>query len=109
MISPGALSPPMPSTAMGRIGVTSLLDVCLLDVYRLAAVVPAAVAAHDVGHLGRAATGADAARGRVQRPRGGPPAPALHLRGLPLGDGHSEARRLPASPLLTRISGRRGP
>src|SRR4051812_7500134 len=91
MISPGALSPPMASTAMGSMGV-------LLDVDGLTAVVPAAVAAHDVGRLGRAAPGTHAAGRGFERPGRRPAAPALHLRGLLLGNGHSERTRLPVEP-----------
>ena len=63
-ISPGALSPPMASTAMGRrsaVGHRVPAGRGSVDVDGLAAVVPAAVAAHDVGQLGGAAAGADAA------------------------------------------------
>ena len=63
-----------------------------VDLDGLAAVVPAAVAAHDVGQLGRAAAGADAARRRVQRPGRGPAAPALRLGGLLLRDGHQRSQ-----------------
>src|ERR687897_92055 len=53
-----------------------------------AAAVPAAVAAHDVGQLGRVAARADATGGAVEAPRARPGAAALGLRGLLLGDGH---------------------
>src|SRR5690606_23139414 len=67
-----------------------------VDVDGLAAAVPAAVAAHDVGLLHRAAAGAQAARGHLERPVGRPAAAALGLGGLLLGNCHrwSLARRL---------------
>src|SRR5689334_22064175 len=80
-ISPGALSPPSASTAIGS-------TEALVDFDGLAAAVPAAVAAHDVGQLGGVALRADAAGRRLERPVGGPPGAGLHLRGLLLGDGH---------------------
>src|SRR5262245_28349642 len=84
--SSGALSPPIASTAMGR-----RLTGCLLDFDSLAAVVPAAVRAHDVRELGGAAPRAHAAGGRAERPGAGPPAPALRLRRLLLRDCHAVA------------------
>src|SRR5688572_9957647 len=64
---------------------------------RLATAVPAAVVAHDVGHLGPAALRAHAARRRFELPRRRPPAAGLRFAGLLLGDCHvfalSSARR----------------
>src|ERR1700722_6771115 len=54
MISFGAKSPPIASRAMGRLN--------LVDLYGDATLVPTAVGAHDVGHLGGHALRADAAR-----------------------------------------------
>src|SRR6478609_6336321 len=85
-ISPGALSPPMASTALGRVLTGRAGD--SVDVDRLEAVVPAAVATHHVRTLHRAATGAGAARRRGDLPGRGPAAAALGLGGLLLGDGH---------------------
>ena len=77
---------------MGRLG--WLTDRGSVDVDGLAALVPTAGAAHDVGALGAPTAGAEAAIGRVEPPRRGPAAPALRLRGLLLRDGHSGATRL---------------
>ena len=52
-ISPGAWSPPIASTATGSIDACGHRRRASVDVDGLAAVVPAAVAAHDVGQLGR--------------------------------------------------------
>src|SRR5207248_800050 len=58
------------------------------DFEGLAAAIPAAVGADDVGQLGLAALGADAAGRLGEAPGGRPPAAALGLGGLLLGDGH---------------------
>src|SRR3954451_15021701 len=93
-IAAGALSPPMPSTAMGSIDEPAAWEVALsersVDVDGLAAAVPTAVPAHHVGHLGQPASGAQASGRHVELPGRGPTAPALGLGGLLLGDGHGE-------------------
>src|SRR5439155_12500792 len=70
----------------------------LADVDGDAALVEAAVRAHDVGQLGVAAPRTDAARRRVQLPGGGAVAAALRLRLLLLGDGH-RSRSFPCEPV----------
>ena len=58
------------------------------NVEGLAALVPPAGRTHDVGKFGVVALRTDAARRGVQHPGAGPPAAALGLGGLLLGDGH---------------------
>src|SRR3954462_5903344 len=85
MISPGALSPPMASIAIGSISWGSPS----VDVDGLATVVPPTVAAHHVGALHGAAPRARAAAGGADGPRRRASAPALRLRGLLLRDSHA--------------------
>src|ERR1700749_2116285 len=56
-----------------------------VDLYRLPARVPPTVVADDVGNLARSTPGAQAARGRIEGPGGGPTTAALGLGGLLLG------------------------
>src|SRR4051812_17612337 len=84
-ISPGARSPPIASTA------TVMGNGVLLDVDDLAAAVPTAVAAHDVGLLHRAAVGAGGTGGRGQLPVGGAALTRLRPGGLALRDCHRVA------------------
>src|SRR3954466_15114550 len=85
----------------------------LADVDGLAVVVPAAVRAHHVRQLGLPALRADATGRRGEPPVGGPPATALGLGGLLLGDGHRRifrSRRYAAHrapPILGRSPGSR--
>src|SRR4029079_3509502 len=72
---------------MGRID-ASVTGGGSVDVDGLAAVVPPAVAAHDVGQLGGAAARAGAAGRSLDGPGRGATAAALRLGGLLLGDGH---------------------
>src|SRR4051812_40339667 len=91
-ISSGALSPPMASTATGSMAAQAIAAQAAadqsVDVYGLAAAVPAAVLADHVRELGLAALGADRASGRFERPVRRTAAAALGLGGLLLGDGH---------------------
>src|SRR5579875_4030532 len=103
-ISSGAKSPPMASTATGSLAASSgvrgppgwergtAASGRSLDVERLAALVPATGGAHHVRQLGLAAPGAHAAGGGRQGPSAGPPAAALGLGGLLLGDSHDRDR-----------------
>src|SRR6478752_5487010 len=72
---------------MGRID-ASVTGGGSVDLDGLTAVVPPAVAAHDVGQLGGLAPGADAARRGGQGPGRCPATAALRLGGLLLRDGH---------------------
>src|ERR1700685_1381443 len=92
-ISPGALSPPMASTATGRVASVSGLGRSPLrlksvDLDRLAALVPAAGGTHDVGGLGGLAVRAHAAGRARQSPGAGLVRTALGLGLLLLRDGH---------------------
>ncbi len=82
-ISPGALSPPMASTAMGSIRGRS-------DVDGHAVLVPAAAGAHDVGQLGGPASWAERAGRLREPPRAGSVAARLRLRPLLLGHSHRQ-------------------
>src|ERR687893_540103 len=92
----GALSPPMASMSMSVSGVPRRRRAVgfSVDLDGYTAAIPAAVAAHDVGHLGGVAARADAAGGPLEAPGAGPAAAALGLGGLLLGDGHGS---LPAT------------
>src|SRR4029453_6505986 len=78
-MAPGALSPPMASMAIGSISVRGpgtgrsgwRAPVRSGDLDGHPAAVPAAVAAHDVGHLGGVAARAHAAGGAVEAPGAG--------------------------------------
>src|SRR5580704_5413915 len=92
-ISPGALSPPMASTATGRVASVSgvgrsPLRIKSVDLDRLATLVPAAAGAHDVRCLGRLAVRAHAAGRAAQAPGGSLVAAALGLGLLLLRDSH---------------------
>src|SRR5439155_21176432 len=106
--SPGARSPPMASTATtgarramaASVGAgpvaaavvppasAAVTATWLLDLDGLASAVPATVGADQVGQLRLVTVGADRAGGGGRPPVRGPPAAALGLGSLPLGDGH---------------------
>ena len=92
-ISPGALSPPMASTATGRVASASVdgrspRRLKSVDLDGLATLVPPAAGADDVRRLGRLAVGAHAAGRAAQHPGGGLAAAALGLGRLLLRDSH---------------------
>src|SRR5580704_15631283 len=92
-ISPGALSPPMASTATGRVASVSgvgrsPLRLKSVDLDRLATLVPAAIGAHDVRSLGPLAMRADAEGREGQPPGARLVGVALRLGLLLLRDGH---------------------
>src|SRR5690606_26338459 len=85
-MSAGDRSPPLASIAMGSMGTETRR--ASVDFDGLAAVVPPAVGADDVGDLHHAAARAEAARRAAETPVRGATAAALRLGGLLLGDGH---------------------
>src|SRR3954451_21165138 len=97
-IAPGALSPPMASTAIGNI--TYCCAGRSTDFDSDAVLVPTAARAHGVRRLGVAATRACAASRSTQLPRTRAVAAALHLRLLLLGNGHNGS---PGSGQQTRL------